>query len=386
MHLWSLKLPYRHRRRGAVIRAPSTLRHTGAMLRENTYHVRMTGDSRQTPRVDRRLALGAPASRANCGVAVSDDPSSLLSPPLSRHFPTIMSAQFTFRKAVRSAAKLKIGIAGPSGSGKTIGALKLARQLVGPAGRIAMIDTENESASLYADEEEFETLNLTPDFTTERYMAAVKVAVDAEFDVLVIDSVSHEWEGPGGILDRKQREESSATGKVNGFQLWNKYKGEHRKFVDYVLRAPIHIICCMRSRQEHAQDGNKVVKLGMAPITGEGFEYELSVVFDLGMNHEATVSKDRTQLFDGRMVNLVKDAPGAALAAWLTTATAVERPDTDTLMRIHAAVDAMPDAKQPAARQKLADMLHRGLPEGEARGVLAKLTMSLVRDETDAIA
>lgn len=232
-----------------------------------------------------------------------------------------------FKRASRERVKIKIGISGPSGSGKTKGALALARRLAGPTGRIAVLDTENESASLYADDTEFDAVPLGAPYTSARYTDIIHAAVAAGYDVLVIDSLSHQWEGSGGILDRKtmQERKGGANGKeVNGFTLWAAYKEEHRKFVADMLAQPIHIICCMRSRQEYVQgekNGRKTVtKLGMAPVTGEQFEYELSVVFDLDMGHMATATKDRTELFDDRLVDLLRDDPGAEIIAWLQNA------------------------------------------------------------------
>jgi hypothetical protein len=226
-----------------------------------------------------------------------------------------------FKKATREKVKVKIGITGPAGSGKTDNALAFGRQLVGEHGRIACIDTENESASLYGDLYDFDALDIAPPYTSQRYMDAIDAAVAAGYDALVIDSISHQWEGSGGILDRKTIEERRSGPNVNGFALWQKYKEEHRKFVAHVLHAPIHIIACMRSRHEYVQserNGKKVVeKLGMAPITGEGMEFEFSVVFDLNMQHIATATKDRTGLFDGQLIDIRIDRPGVRVASWL---------------------------------------------------------------------
>src|SRR5690349_11857561 len=98
----------------------------------------------------------------------------------------------TFRKASRTAQKLKIGITGPSGAGKTLGALALAHQL---GSRVAVIDTENGSASLYTDRYAFDILEIAPPYLTSKYAEAVQAAVEAGYDVLVIDSISHQWDG-----------------------------------------------------------------------------------------------------------------------------------------------------------------------------------------------
>src|SRR5687767_9200516 len=103
-----------------------------------------------------------------------------------------------FSKAQRKQAKLRLAIAGPAGSGKTWGALEIARGL---GGRIAVIDTERGSASLYSERVEFDSLDLGPPFTSERYIEAIRSAEKAGYDILLIDSITHEWNGSGGCCE-----------------------------------------------------------------------------------------------------------------------------------------------------------------------------------------
>jgi hypothetical protein len=103
-----------------------------------------------------------------------------------------------FQKATRQQARLRLGITGPSGSGKTYSALLLAR---GIGGKSACIDTEQGSASLYAHLCDFDTLNLEPPYRPERFVEAVRSAEAAGYNVLVIDSITHEWNGSGGCLE-----------------------------------------------------------------------------------------------------------------------------------------------------------------------------------------
>src|SRR5262245_42550212 len=106
-----------------------------------------------------------------------------------------------FKRAERKAIKIKIAVSGPSGAGKTLGALALAQGL---GQRIALIDTENGSASTYSDRYAYDVLELDAPFTSARYRDAINAAIEAGYDVLVIDSLSHQWAGPGGILARKE--------------------------------------------------------------------------------------------------------------------------------------------------------------------------------------
>lgn len=239
-----------------------------------------------------------------------------------------------FKKAERRQVKLKIALAGPSGSGKTLSALLIAK---GIGQKIALIDTENESASLYAGMKlpsgelvpEFDTLNLQPPFTVDKYVAAINAAVAAKYDVLVVDSLSHQWAGEGGILSKK--EQLDARGG-NSYAHWAKLTPEHEKFKAAILHSDIHIIGTLRSKQEYALTGGEggrslsVQKLGMAPIQRDGMEYEFTVFFDLDMKHQAQASKDRTSLFDGRALFVPSPKTGEELMRWLLGAQPASAP------------------------------------------------------------
>lgn len=244
-----------------------------------------------------------------------------------------------FRKATREAVKLKIAVQGPSGSGKTLGALEIARGL---GGKIALIDTENGSASLYADRLEFDVLDLEPPYTSARYLGALKMAVEAGYGVVIVDSLSHQWAGAGGILGRK--EDADAKGG-NSFQNWGKFSKEHGEFLAAVLALPIHLIATIRTKSDYViekdERGKSVPKkVGLAPVQREGVEYEFSVVFEMQMDHKAAVSKDRTGLFDGKFTDLTDGSAPQALTRWLASGAA---PRPQTVEDIP--VDSMPAGK-----------------------------------------
>ena len=235
-----------------------------------------------------------------------------------------------FEKAVRRKAKLRLALSGPSGSGKTLSALLLAK---GIGGRIAVIDTERDSASLYAesvsvgggrkiDTPEFDSLNLSAPYSPERYIDAIKAAADAGYSVLIIDSITHEWSGVGGCLELVD-DIAKARFRGNSWSAWNEVTPRHRAFVDAILQSPIHVIVTMRSKTETAQQENQngkktVVKLGMKAEQRDGFEYEMSAVLDLTHEgHFATATKDRTGLFMGQDPVVVTAETGARLLAWL---------------------------------------------------------------------
>jgi hypothetical protein len=228
-----------------------------------------------------------------------------------------------FKAAERTQVKLKVGIQGPSGSGKTLGALALARSIVGPSGKIAVIDTENASASYYADRFAFDVLNLEAPYTSARYVEAIKAAIGAGYDIAVIDSLSHQWAGSGGILERKDASDKRGG---NSFANWAGFTKEHELFKTRILEAPIHIIGTLRAKQEYAlvednRGKQAPKKMGLAPIQREGFEYELGVVFDVQMDHKAHASKDRTGLFpNDELVDLTDALIGKRLNDWLGSA------------------------------------------------------------------
>lgn len=236
-----------------------------------------------------------------------------------------------FVKASRQRAYIKMALTGPSGSGKTLSALYLAQGLAGKDGKIALIDTENKSASLYSDKADFDTDDIVPPFTIEKCAKSIQEAVDGGYTVVVIDSISHFWAGEGGLLAQKESLDSHNKG---GFNNWAPISKKQEQFKSALLQSPIHVIVTMRSKQEYVvetgSNGSKSAprKVGMAPIQREGMEYEFTTVLDISMNHEAVVSKDRTSLFDG-VVGVLTPEHGRRLREWRDEAP--EAPATDTL-------------------------------------------------------
>ena len=221
-----------------------------------------------------------------------------------------------FQRATRQQVPLKLGITGPSGSGKTTAALRLARGLIGNA-PLALVDTENGSASLYADETEFDVVNMNPPYTVAKFTKVVTEATAAGYKALIIDSASAEWTE---LLTEKETMDARGG---NGFANWGAITKKHEDFLKAVRNASIHLILCLRAKQEHVQDKDAagkttIRKVGMAAVQRDGMEYELTTVFDIAMDHSYKVSKDRTRLFDGRM-EMINVATGQELAAWLSS-------------------------------------------------------------------
>ena len=219
-----------------------------------------------------------------------------------------------FKKATRKGSFIKLAITGPSGSGKTYSALRLARGLV-PNGKIALIDTENESASLYSTEFEFDVSGVEAPYTIEKLINPVKYVLNNEYDVLIIDSASHFW---NGVLEHKHQLDKRGG---NSFTNWNEANKNYDLMIRAILFSKIHVIVCMRSKMEYileANDKGKQVpkKVGMAPICRDGMEYEFTTVFDLDSNHQAVASKDRTQIFRDKIF-VITEETGSQLRQWL---------------------------------------------------------------------
>ena len=221
--------------------------------------------------------------------------------------------------ANRQKVKMKMAIQGPSGGGKTFGSLLLAFGLCGDWSKIAVIDSENHSSSLYANLGSFNVLNLEAPFTPERYIEAIKKCENASMEVIIIDSISHEWEGVGGILETH----GNMTG--NSYTNWSKLTPRHNSFIQQILHSSSHIIGTIRSKQDYvlAEKNGKQVpeKVGLKGVTREGMDYEFTLVFDLDIKQNASSSKDRTSLFMGKPEFKINVETGKRIKDWCNECT-----------------------------------------------------------------
>jgi predicted helicase len=219
-----------------------------------------------------------------------------------------------FQKAKRTGTYIKLAITGPSGSGKTYSALRLATGL-SASGKIAFIDTENESASLYAGDFDFDVTNVEPEFTIDKLVQPVKYALNHEYDVIIVDSATHFW---NGILEYKTKLDKRGG---NSFANWGEANKHYDLFLRAILFSKIHVIVCMRSKMDYVleeDDRGKHIpkKVGLAPVMRDGVEYEFTTVFDLDMNQHAQVSKDRTQMFGDKIFQITEQT-GKQIIEWL---------------------------------------------------------------------
>jgi len=217
-----------------------------------------------------------------------------------------------FRKAVRKSIKLKLGLAGPSGSGKTYSALKLAKGFLGSLDKVVVIDTE-QSVDLYSDLGAYTVMDFKAPFGPRRYCKAIDLCVTEGFELIIIDSVTKEWDGEGGCLDIHSKFGGS-------FRDWAKVTPLHDDFLQHIVHAPIHIITTARKKQDYAmveKNGKMgVEKLGLKDIQRDGFEYELTAGLNLNMDHIAEVSKDRTGLFEEMCPMMLGEEQGKMLKDW----------------------------------------------------------------------
>jgi hypothetical protein len=217
------------------------------------------------------------------------------------------------KKAQRKQVKLRLNLSAPSGAGKTMSALKIAKGLCNDWSKVAVIDTENGSASLYSHLGDFNIIDLQPPFTPEKYIEAINICTLAGMEVIIIDSSTHEW----NCLLEENELLAQASFRGNTWSAWSKTTPRHDRFVNAVLNCTSHVITCTRSKMETIQEGGKVKKVGMKDMQREGWEYELTVSLNIERDtHLATASKDRTNLFEGQLPFLITEETGKLIKQW----------------------------------------------------------------------
>jgi hypothetical protein len=198
------------------------------------------------------------------------------------------AAVFEFKKAVRTGIPLFIGLAGGTGSGKTFSALTLARGIVGPKGRIGAGDTEGKRMSHYSETFDFDAVDLLPPFRPRKFEDLAEMAEQKSYDCLVIDSMSHEWNGDGGVLewhdeelDRFAGDDDDKRGK-NNIRAWIAPKTAHKRMVHSFLQRRLPIIFCFRAEEKLKiiRDG-RPQPAGWIPIADQRLLFELTVLLTL---------------------------------------------------------------------------------------------------------
>lgn len=265
-------------------------------------------------------------------------------------------SNFSFRPAVREQTSLLIGVAGPSGSGKTVSALKIARGIMGGKDDgIFFIDTEAGRAKHYACSPgespssfsfAFQHCDLGAPFSPDAYRAAIGAAVNAGAKVIIVDSMSHEHEGEGGILEQHEAELTRMAGGDFGkrdkltFAAWIKPKSSHNKFVNFILQQKCHFIFCFRAKDKmklvkNVKSGKlEPIQLGWTAICSDRFEYEMTTLLMLPPNARGVpdLSLESTKvnahhLSFFREGQPIDESMGIELASWARGSDAPAKPD-----------------------------------------------------------
>ena len=221
-----------------------------------------------------------------------------------------------FQKAKREQIWVKVLFTGPSGSGKTYSALRMATGFAAKeGGRVAFVDTENGRVRYYANEFDFDEMQLTAPYTSEKYMDAIALAISAGYHILVIDSLSHEWLWCNDVVNNMPG---------NSFQNWGKVKTQHHnKLMEQVIQSPIHIFATARGKDKWSieeKDGKKTPrKVGEGSVQSDDVEYNYTVTFNLTQDSNvATCTKDNTHIFEGRYEKITEE-DGKKLYDWANT-------------------------------------------------------------------
>lgn len=239
---------------------------------------------------------------------------------------------FQVTEAKREKMKGVIGFIGCSGSGKTASALLTAFGMMQEAypdlseeelwKKIGVIDTEHKRSKLhvglvYGEVKigNFLHIDFTPPYTTERYNEAVQVMKKAGAEVLIIDSLSHNWQGEGGIV------ETHGNMSGNSFQNWGKLSSETNDLIKTLTQNNVHILATLRTKTEYVvePDGKGKMaprKVGTKPVQKDEMEYEFMLNFVIDIDHIADTSKDNTQMFEGNPQKITAEV-GRKLYKWL---------------------------------------------------------------------
>lgn len=252
------------------------------------------------------------------------------------------------KKAERKKAKIRLGLSGASGFGKTYSALLIAKGLVGSWDKIALIDTENGSGELYSDLGDYNVITLEAPYSPERYIEAIKMCEKAGMECIIVDSITHEWDGEGGCLDIQNQ--------LGGrYQDWAKVTPRHNAFIQSVLTCKAHVITTVRRKQDYemVSDGKKtkVEKVGTKEVTREGFEYELTMNLEfLNDKHMVKASKDRTSLFMGKPEFVPSEKTGEEIRKWCESGAELPEPTKEQFDGLVTYLKGTPDQAEIAKK------------------------------------
>lgn len=256
------------------------------------------------------------------------------------------SAEISFYPAVRENVGLLIGLAGGTGSGKTYTALRLASGIAGDK-PFALIDTEARRALHYADKFNFHHAEMKPPFSPKSYAAAIWAADNAGYPVIVVDSMTHEWAGEGGVLDMQEVELNRMAGadwkkrEACKMAAWIKPKMQHKAMVSKLLQVRAHVILCFRAEEkvEMIRDDKGKMQIvakqtltgldGWVPVCEKNLPFELTVSFLLtaakpGLPLPIKLPDQLRALFP--LDRPIDESSGKKIAAWALGGVPAARP------------------------------------------------------------
>lgn len=206
---------------------------------------------------------------------------------------------FEVKEGRREAVNLKLGIFAPSGGGKTFSALRLAKGIQSVVGGdIGIADTENRRALHYAGKFKFRHIDFKPPFDSLSYVFAIEALRAAGCKTVIVDSMSHEHEGVGGLLEAHEAEVDRIAGDGASWQrresvkmlAWQKPKANRRVLLNRgIINADVNLILLFRAKQsakpivKTVEEGGRqvrkteVVQMGFVPVAGDEFLFEMDL-------------------------------------------------------------------------------------------------------------
>ncbi|MBM0229941.1 AAA family ATPase [Micromonospora sp. ATA51] len=312
-----------------------------------------------------------------------------------------------FMPASRKKAKARIALAGPSGAGKTLTGLKLLYTLTGAVTvadgleRIAFVDTERDSADKYAVNPELPGVgDMTPEeaggygfmkFSPIKYdprqlVELIDEAALAGFTGFMLDSASHYWFGPGGILELVDLFARNHGGR--SMDGWKDVRPIERAYIEALMSFPGHVVVCLRSKQKYeiteGADGRKQVsKLGMQPDQRDGLEYEFDLVGDLDQGHYLRVTKSRCDALADQVIHKPDAELSLQLLDWLENGEPPKDVDWPTALAACASREDLAVLWQRAQRLGKTQKLRQQFNERGAEIAAARNAAAVPSDQPD---
>lgn len=281
--------------------------------------------------------------------------------------------KFQSRKAQKRQLALKILCSGSSGSGKTKSALRLATGIVGKTGgSIYLINTEGDRGEMYANEFDYQIIDLPEPRSPENYMEAIKFCMNEGASVIIIDSLSHEWNYLNEQVNNMQG---------NSFNNWGRQKPRHRKLVDFIVEAKVHIIATGRGKDEYVMEVNDKgkstpKKIGVGIQQEKDTEYEYMVTFNIAQDtHVATCMKDNTGLFNNKF-DVLTEKDGEALYDWANSGVEAPFNISKAQQDIINLATELGGSKDPDVTKATIDILGEANPKNCTDEVLLKQSLA----------